>query len=334
MIKRLFRFLILIFSFYLSLGPESPANWSSGRVLPFAFSYADTVDKVIVVVNDETITQGELDMATAALLEKLKTKYSGGELVKEAEKNKKEILNRMIEEKLILSEAKKRKIEASDAEIEVRLKEIKSTFGSEEEFNEALRQEGVSLNELKQRYADQVKMGKLVEMEVRKKMTINPSETLNYYNLNKEKFREPEEVKLKNILIKSDEKLSGEDARALAEKILGFLKAGENFDELALKYSKGPNADIGGDLGYVKKGQMRKEIEDIVFNLNAGQLSEVVKTHLGYHIFKVEEKKPEGIKELNEAKDEIEKVLFLEKGKQRYKDWIEAIKKNAYISFR
>lgn len=285
----------------------------------FALSYADTLDKVIVVVNGETITQGELDAASAA---------------QESEEAKKEILNRMIEEKLVLSEAKKRNVEVADLEIEEKLKEIKLKFESDEDFNEALKEGGISLNELKQKYADQIKVAKLVEMEVRKKIVITPSEILEYYNLHKEEFKDPQQAKVKNILIKPDKDLPDEDARILAEKILGFLKAGENFDELALKYSKGPNADRGGELGFVKRGQMLKEIEDVVFNLNVGQLSEVIKTQLGYHIFKVEEKKQERIKELNEVKDEIEKALFFTKGKQRYKEWIEDLKKNAFISFR
>lgn len=296
---------------------------------------AGTLDKVIVVVNGETITQSELDMASAGLSDKLNKKFKGEELARKIEKTKQEILNRMVEEKLILSEAKRLKIEATGAEIEDKLKEVKSTFGSEEKFDEALKEEGVSLDELKARYTDQIKVAKLAEIEVRKKIIISPAEVSDYYNLHKEDFKQPEQIKLKNILIKPDENLTDTDARELAEKTLGFLKAGENFDELALKYSKGPNADRGGGLGFVKRGQMLKEIEDVVFNLKAGEASqEVIKTRLGYHIFKVEEKKPESIKELSEVKDQIENKLFFEKGKERYKGWIEAIKKDAYISFR
>ncbi len=296
--------------------------------------FAATLDKVIVVVNGETITQGELDAACEVMRQRLEANLTGDALTKEVEKSRKEILNRMIEEKLVLSAAKKKKIEVSDEEVELKMKDVKARFGSEDKFYEILKDEGISVNELKQNYADQIRVAKMVEMEVRKKIVVTPADIAEYYRVHKEDFREPEQVRLKNILIRPGENLSDDEALALAEKILGFLKAGENFDELALKYSKGPNADRGGDLGLARRGQMLKQIEDVVFNLNSGDLSGVIKTSLGYHIFKVEEKRPERIKELNEVKDEIEKVIFAEKGKKQYNIWIEQLKKDSFISYR
>lgn len=329
--KKVIKFLIfLTINYQLSLPAIWPPQWQAGTINCFS----EVLDKVIVVVNGETITQAELDAASASTIEKLRTEFKGEELAREAEAGKKEVLNRMIEDKLILNEAKKRNVEAADSEIEDRLNEVKSNFDSNEKFDEILQEEGVALNDLKQRYADQIRVAKLLEIEVRRKVIVNPTESFEYYNLRKEEFVEPEQARLKNILIRPEGDLTDEDARLLSEKILGFLKAGENFDELALKYSKGPNPDRGGDLGFVKRGQMLEAIEDVVFNLEGGQISEVIKTQLGYHIFKVEEKKPERMKEFNEVKDEIEKRLFFEKGKKRYQEWIEELKKNAYISFR
>jgi len=295
---------------------------------------SQTLDKVIVIVNGETITQSEFDIAYSSMLSRLKGRLTGEELMREAEVSRTDLLDRMIEEKLILSEAKKEDIEVTDAEIQEKVNEVKSKFESNNKFEEALIQEGVSLQELKQRYADQIRVAKLVERDVRKRVVVKPSETLEYYNSHKKDFEEPERSHLKNILIKPGENLSDEDARILAEKILGFLKAGEDFDVLALKYSQGPNPDVGGDMGFIKRGIMLKEIEDAVFKLDPGQLSEVIKTKLGYHIFKVVEKQPDTVRALSEVKDAIEKRLFMEEGKNRYKEWIEGLKKNAYISFR
>jgi parvulin-like peptidyl-prolyl isomerase len=319
-----------------SLGPViviSAAMMLLSGLLPIECP-SETLDKVIVVVDGETITQSEYDVAAAAMLERLNSTFKGPELAEELEIGKKELLNRMIEEKLILSKAKKENIEASDAEIDDKLNEVKSRFDSDEKFIEILQEEGVSVSELRQRYADQIKVTKLVEMEVRKKIIVTPSEIAEYYDAHTKDFSEPEQVKLKNILIKPEGDLKDEDARVLAEKVSGFLKAGEDFDGLALKYSKGPNADMGGDIGFVKRGQMLKEIEDVVFELEPGQLSDVIKTQLGCHIFRVEEKRPATIKGLNEVRDSIEKRLFLEKGKKRYREWIEELRKNAYISIR
>ncbi|MBI4336108.1 MAG: peptidylprolyl isomerase [Candidatus Omnitrophica bacterium] len=297
-------------------------------------AFPATLDKVIVVVNGETITQGELDQAFAPMFEKMKMKYKGEELSRQLNDARKEILNTMVEEKLILSVARNKKIEAGDPEVAARMDDVKSKFDSGEKFAEALKEGGITLAELKQKYAEQIIIAKLIDAEVRKKIVVSPSESLEYYEAHKEEFREPEQVKLRNILIRPDEDMKDTEARVLSEKILGFLKAGDDFDELALKYSKGPGADDGGDLGFVSKGQMLKEIEDVVFNLPAGQYSDVVKTRLGYHIFKVEEKKPKRIKDIGEVRSEVEKIIFSTKGKQMYKTWVEDLKKNAYISFR
>lgn len=321
----------LKFFIILSIIPALPAG---RHHLSSIVCFAATLDKVIVVVNGETITQSELDAACQVMRQKLETKFTGSAITKELEKGRKEILNRMIEEKLILSAAKKKKIEVDDKEVEEKMRDVKSRFGSEDKFYEILKDEGVSVNELKQNYADQIRVARMVEVEVRKKILVTPADIAEYYKVHKKEFREPEQVRLKNILIKPGENLSDDEALALAEKVLGFLKAGDNFDELALKYSKGPNADMGGDLGFARRGQMLKQIEDVVFELNAGDLSGVIKTSLGYHIFKVEEKRPERVKEPSEVKDEIEKVIFAEKGKKQYDSWIEQLKKDSYISYR
>ena len=300
-----------------------------------ALAYAGTLDKVIVVVNGETITQSELDYALTPIIDRLEQESRGGGSRATLEKSRKEVLNHLIEEKLILSEAKKQGITAEPAEIDERFKKVKNRFDSEEKFNEVIIQEGISLNELKERYADQIKMEKLIAASVRARVTLTPAEILAYYEQHRGEFREPEEVRVKNILIKtSPPRLKDETARRLAQRILASLKAGGDFDALARKFSKGPNADKGGDLGYVKRGQMRANIDEVIFRLERGQLSGAIKTELGYHLFKVEDKIPERVKALEEVRGDIEHRLYIEKGKAQYDKWIEELKKNAYISFR
>lgn len=305
-----------------------------GCQLSVVSAFASTLDKILVIVNGETITQAELDVALEAVKDRLVKEAKGADISKQLAVYRKQILDRMIEEKLILSDAKKRNAKIDDREVEDRLKEVKSKFPSEEAFDAVMKEENVSLKELRQRYADQITITKMIDLEVRKKVVITPSEVLQYYEKHKNEFVNPEQAHVKNILIKVDADNDDEKAAALAEKIIGFLKAGESFDELALKYSKGPNADRGGDLGYIKRGQMIKAIDDVIFNMNDGQLSDVVKTDLGYHIFKLEEKKPEAVLGLNDVKDGIDRMLYSEKAKGIYDSWVAELKKNAYISYR
>ncbi|MEI8175922.1 MAG: peptidyl-prolyl cis-trans isomerase [Candidatus Omnitrophota bacterium] len=310
-----------LIAFFLSCAGMTPA-------------IAGTLDKIIVVVNGETITKGELDQAVASIVDRIHKESTDATFAEKLAAARKEILDRMVEERLILSAAKKKEMKIQTNEVEARLQEVKDKFGSEEKFNEALREDDISVKDLRQRYEDQLKVGKYVETEVRKKIVIAPSELLEYYTAHQEEFRQPEQAHLSNILIKPAEDRTDDEARLLAEKILGFIKAGESFGELALKYSKGPNADRGGDMGFVNRGTLMKQIDDAAFALSSGQVTDVIKTTLGYHIFKVQERRPEGVQPFDEVKGAIEKMLFFNKGKELYAKMIDDLKKNAYISYR
>jgi len=303
-------------------------------LLRAVYCFAATVDKILVIVNGETITQSEVDAAMAPAMSKLRKENDPAQLIDEVEARRKAVLNRMIEEKIILSEARKLEIEISDEEVEGKLGEVISRFKSEEAFNRVLIEANISIGDLKKKYTDQLMISKLVEGLVKAKIRITPSDIFNYYEVNKEKYRVTEKIRLKNILIKAQDDIADEQAQGLAQKVLGFLKAGEDFDELVLKYSKGPNADKGGDLGYKEKGELMKKIEDAVFHLEPGAFSDVCKTKLGYHIFMVTDRKEARIKPLEEVRLEIQNAIYTTRMNEGYKKWVEDLKKDAYISFR
>jgi parvulin-like peptidyl-prolyl isomerase len=123
-------------------------------------------------------------------------------------------------------------------------------------------------------------------------------------------------------------------AEGLARDILNKLKAGEDFAELAKQYSEGPNASEGGSMGYVKKGDLLPDIESVVFNMKDGEVSDIIHTKLGYHIFKVDERRERQTLGLAEVKREVEEGVYREKVKDKIKDWVGNLKKNAYISFK
>jgi len=120
----------------------------------------------------------------------------------------------------------------------------------------------------------------------------------------------------------------------LAQDISKRLKEGCDFAGLAKVYSAGPGASEGGDMGYVKKGDLMPEIEKAVFNLKEGETSDIIQTKLGYHIFMVEGKKPARMLTISEARRDIEEAIFREKVNQKISGWVEGLKKNAYIAFK
>jgi peptidyl-prolyl cis-trans isomerase SurA len=303
-------------------------------LFPSVSLYGAIIDKIAVVVNDEIITDGEIEKAIAPLYEQYRAIYRGSELLAKLEEAKQKVVEQLVEERLILSQAKKLNIEVDEQDIDKKVAETQNRFGSKEEFEKALAAQRLSLKDLRSRYREQLMSRGLVDEKVGSKITITPVEASNYYNAHKEEFVLPEEIKLDNILVSPAGSLGPQKAAELAKEIARRLKEGGDFAGLAKVYSEGPGASDGGSMGYVKRGELMPEIEKVVFNMKEGEVSDMIQTHLGYHFFKVEEKMASRARPYTEAQAEVEEAVFREKIKDKLKGWIEGLKKNAYIAFK
>ena len=300
-----------------------------------ALSYAAVVDKIVVVVNNEIITQREVDIMLAPIYGQYRNMYKGEELIKMLEDVREKILKQLIEDRLIFSEAKKLNIVIEEKEIDARIDEMRSKVGSEKELENMLNEQNLTLNELRARYKEKIMIRKLVDQKVGAKIIITPLEVKNYYNDNKDSFMQPEEIRLRAILIKSKKGQGGEaGALQLIRDLMKRLKEGCDFEGLAKQYSDAPGAGEGGLMGYVKKGDLMPQIEDIVFHLKEGEITGIIQSPLGYHIFKVDEKKIRRMRELAEVRQDIEEFLYREKAGHRLKGWIDSLAKSAYIEFK
>lgn len=291
-------------------------------------------NKIVAVVNEDVITQADLDVALASVVAEYKKIYRGDELTAKIEEARQEILNQMIEEKLILQEAKRRKVEVDDAEVEERLNDVRSRFPNDDDFDVALNESGLTFDALRNRYKEQIMMHKLVNYEVRERVVVAPSEISEYFAKHAEEFRAPESVRLKNIVIRFEEGNTESLVKQKTDDVSRLLKEGRDFPDIARQYSQGGNAQEGGDLGFIGKGQMRKEFDDVVFKLKPGEISAPIKTQEGYYIFKVEEKREGYARPLSEVREDIENLIFQEKAKERYKGWIDKLKRDAFIQIK
>jgi len=148
--------------------------------------------------------------------------------------------------------------------------------------------------------------------EFKKGVKITQEEIKDYYEENMEQFIEEKKVKVRHILLKVKEGASEEEKdkiRKKAERILKLAKEGEDFARLAKRYSEGPSAKQGGELGYISRGQRVKEFEDAVFSMKKGEIRGPVKTRFGYHIIKVEDIKEKRIRPIEEVREEIREIL-------------------------
>lgn len=156
--------------------------------------------------------------------------------------------------------------------------------------------------------------------QLAKEVKLDEGQVEFYYKQNQDEFRSPKRLKLNHILIKSEidaSPLELEQARRQAEEILERARKGEDFALLAKRYSKGPEAQSGGDLGWFSRGQMTKEFETVAFSLKLGQVSEPLKTDLGFSLIKVDKEDKGGTKPLAEVRSNISDKLKMAEARRK-----------------
>ena len=317
MIKR-FIFIVLFFCAVFSISPAR----------------GEVIDKVVVVVNNEVITQREVDVILMPVYEQYKTLYNGMALVKKLEEARQNVMEQLIEEKLILSEAKKANVEIDDKEVEERIEAMKKRAGTKKDFERALLSENLTLKDLRARYKEQIMTRRFVYQKVGSGVSVTPADINDYYSKHQGDFTQPEEVRLRNILIRPKPDLPSAQAAMLARDILKKIRGGADFAELAKTYSSGPAAAEGGLMEFSKKGDLMPEIEKVVSNMKEGEVTGIMQTSLGYHIFKMEERKEKRVLSLSEVRHDIDEMIFNERVKLKLKSWLDGLKKNAYIAFK
>ncbi|HHX26902.1 MAG TPA: hypothetical protein GX721_09575, partial [Firmicutes bacterium] len=190
-----------------------------------------------------------------------------------------------------------------DEDVQSELDRPADQFGSTAGLEQVLSQYGMSLDDLR----GQIKSTLLLEGIAAKDVTVEEEELKTYYEENKDRYTEPEQVKARHILVEDEE---------TAKSILKKLESGEDFAEIAKeKSSDSGSKDKGGDLGFFERGVMDASFEEAAFNLGIGETSAPVKTMFGYHIIRVEDKKPERLAAFEEVQDDVRKQVIKQKSK-------------------
>ncbi len=227
------------------------------------------------------------------------------------EANGQQMLDMLIIKKIIQLEAKKHNVKVTKDEIQAELDKTIENFGGKETFESALQYYGLTEKNIREDIEINLYVNKLLRPEIE----ITEEDMKNYFEENKDSFKQEEQVKARHILVEDEE-----TANEIKEK----LDKGEDFEKLAKEYSTDTDTkEKGGDLGFFSKGEMVKEFEEIAFSLKVGEISEPVKTQYGYHIIKVEDRKEEKEANYEESKEEIKEILFEERLPEAYQNWIQ-----------
>lgn len=275
-----------------------------GKTSPVAT--VSTAVRVVATVNGDPITLAEFNERFGR---------TGIKPEREAERAiKVEFLNRLIERKMMLIEAQRKRIKVELPEINKKMEALRLEYGKD--IRDLLASQGVDFEKWKSDIWEDIMIERLIASEVNRHVSVAPSEVRRYYQANPREFEKPEQVRVRQIVVASEE-----DARKVKE----LLQAGADFATLAHEKSTAPEAESGGDLGYFAMGQMPEEF-NVVFSLPKGGLSGIVKSPYGFHIFKLEDKRRAGRIGLEEASRGIAEKLRREKEDARYKQWLKELR--------
>lgn len=299
---------------------------------------AEVADRIIAVVNDEVITLKEYNEALQPYLQKIEEAYQGKDKAIVVKQTKDAILQRLIDNLLIEYEAKKRGTNIKDEEVMNVLKDMLTRQNLEmKDYLKKLAKEGTSLETVKSEIRSQLMRMRLMRLEVKSKILVSDQEIGEYYDRHRDEYEGKEAVRIKQILLLISPNSSAaavaklkEDAGKIQKRALG----GESFDVLAAKYSQGPAAAQGGDVGFIEKGGMIPEIEKAAFSLPQGQVSHVIQSSVGFHIIKVIDKRGAGHKPITAVREEIKAKLEDEKLEKKYDEWITSVRKRSHIDVR
>jgi peptidyl-prolyl cis-trans isomerase SurA len=288
----------------------------------------EVVDAIVAIVNDDIITLSDFRAEHDMIYEFLRSQLQGEEFTKQYEAQKAGLLDKMITEKLLLQEARKKDLNV-DEQLKAFIENIKTQYslGSDEEFRRALAQQGIDYEAWRSQQEKALLQQTVVYAEVGRDIAIDETD---YYDLHPEEFTEPEEYKLRGIILLKEGK-SQEEIQLKKREIDERLAAGEELATLAGEYSDGPQKESRGDMGMFQRGHLAAGLQEAVENLGEGEMTPWIEMPNGWYLIKLEEKKESRLKPFEEVKKEIEDKLFNQEQQVKVEQYIKDLKDRSYI---
>jgi peptidyl-prolyl cis-trans isomerase SurA len=307
------------------------------------FAGDTVIEEIVARVNSSIITRTDLEHNKEQTINDLKQQPGGDAKIADAEKN---ALRDLIDQQLLVQKAADLGLNA-DTEVIKQLDEMrkKANLDTMEDLEKEASQQGINWEDFKQNLKNSILTQMVISHEVGSNIHITSEETKAFYDAHKEQLRQPERVRLSEILVSTTKKdADGKEtpmneqeiaaAKAKAESLADQLKKGAKFDQLAQKYSDGPTASDGGDLGYFERGQLAKPLEEKAFAMKAGDVTDVTQTKQGFEILKVTEHNEAGIPPLKEVQPKVEEAIYLQKMQPKLREYLTKLREDAFIDIK
>lgn len=282
----------------------------------------------VATVDGVGIPKAEYDRVFAMIKRRYQARYgidftsTRGKEVEADIKNS--LIDHLVEKQYVLNEGTRRGIQVTPEQVDAKLADLKKEAGSEEEFNNSLGATGMTLADLRKEIQDGLVVHAVADA-LTAGIQVSDDDAKAYYGAHATEFDKPEEVRVRHILVKD---------KATAEKLLGQLKGGADFAELAKANSEDPGSKAdGGDLGFFTKGKMVPEFENAAFALKPGEISGIVQTQFGFHILQGVDRHPARHVPYEEAKPQIVDTLSQGRKESTLSTWLEQQKKQAKVTY-
>lgn len=223
-----------------------------------------------------------------------------------------QFLRQLLEELIILRRAEELNLTMSDQELEQEIDRIRKDYPGDS-FNEVFLKEAIFYDQWKEKIKKRLLVEKVIQTDLSQKISVTAEEITSYYMEHKEEFGNPEMVRVYQILLPTKNQ---------AKKVLAEINSGASFQEMARAHSTSPDKDKGGDLGFVAKGILTEVLDTAIFRRKEGEVSHVVKSDYGYHLFLVTEKRPANQPNLSQLTKIIRKRINEEKLDRVYGSWL------------
>jgi parvulin-like peptidyl-prolyl isomerase len=315
-----------------------PIFFISILLLP-TLSPAKVIDHVVGVVDGDVITLSELD-AAMPLYGKADIPGEENPMDKEIRlrEARKETLDMLVEDRLLQKVARQYNIKVEDQEVNATIEKMRQDANVDDaRFKKELAARGFTLEGYQHFLKLQIIRARVIDVLIKPKISLTEDKLRAYYKNHADNYVPPE-VRVSQILIQVPAEATPKDwetAKAKMEKVVQGLKNGATFEEMAALYSEDKaTAHARGDMGFFTKGEMIPSLEAVVFAMGVGDVTQVMESQVGLHLFKVTDKKPGPLPAFEDIKNEVMQDYYREETAGLYAKWLEDLKARSDIEMK
>jgi len=301
-------------------------------------SATEYLDRVVAVVNDDVITQSELENTGRQLFDRIRMKAPADEVEAALKKAREDVLSGMIDNMIVRQKAKELSITVEPKEIDMAVSQMLARANATpEEFNKELASMNVTMQQYRDNIRDEILKSKLIGYEVSSRVVITEEEIKRYYDKDYSlgDGKDGYYILQMGFSWKKPGMTGGEEAaRKKAEEIRARALAGESFMDLARSFSDLPSAADGGDIGVFTKDEMGADMKDAILAMHPGEISPIIETDDNFQFFKllsVREGNDITKAPFEKVKDEIRDLLYRQEMEKQYNAWVKSLRSQAYI---